>query len=78
MLFMSKKQKIKVKLDTLKTLIVVFMTALFGVFGYGVIHYKDLDLVLSIAVGVATVLLISTLCYLGMLFGKEFEKLEKK
>lgn len=38
---MSKKEKIKLELDIIKALILACLTAIFGIFGYSVINYKN-------------------------------------
>ena len=37
---MSKKDKIKIELDILKAIIILCLTALFGIFGYSVVNYQ--------------------------------------
>lgn len=55
---MSKKERIKAKLDLLKVLIVAILTAFFGIISFTAIHYKTLDYVLSICVTVGIVILL--------------------
>lgn len=51
---MSQKERIKLEIDVLKALILAFLTALFGIFGYCVLNYSSIDWVqaLFIALGV--------------------------
>lgn len=51
---MSQKERIKLEIDVLKALILAFLTALFGIFGYCVLNYSNIDWIqaLFIALGV--------------------------
>ncbi|ARJ57045.1 hypothetical protein CCUN_1458 [Campylobacter cuniculorum DSM 23162 = LMG 24588] len=51
-------------------------SALFGVVGFALIHYKTLDFVLSLMVWIIVLLL--ALVYLSINFNKELDKLEKE
>ncbi len=75
---MSKKERIKAKLDLLKVLIVAILTAFFGIISFATIHYKTLDYVLSICVTAGIVILLLILVYLGIDFNRELNKLEKE
>lgn len=75
---MSKKERIKAKLDLLKVLIVAILTAFFGIISFTAIHYKTLDYVLSICVTAGIVILLLILVYLGIDFNRELNKLEKE
>ena len=72
---MSRADRIKAKLDLLKLLIIAILTALFGVVGFAVTHYKTLDFVLSFMVWIIVLLL--ALVTLGIDFNKELDKKEK-
>lgn len=74
---MSKKERVKTMLDFLKAIIIAFLTALFGVFGYAIVNYERLDLVRSLGVGLGAVVLIGCLGVAMVAFFKELNKLEK-
>ncbi|MGX3043916.1 hypothetical protein [Helicobacter sp. T3_23-1056] len=74
---MSKKDKVKATLSFLQAVIICLITALFAIFGYAAIHYKDFDLVLGISVGLSVLLLVIVLCVFGTYFKKNLKKLEK-
>ena len=52
---MSKKERVKVTIDILKAVILALMTALFGIFGFIVVHLYSLKFmqVLMIVAGIA-------------------------
>lgn len=49
---MSKKERLQARLDYLKALIIAFLVALFGIFGYTAVNYKEIDLVLGICIAI--------------------------
>lgn len=51
---MSQKERIKLEIDVLKALMLAFLTAIFGIFGYCAINYNHIDWIqaLFIALGV--------------------------
>lgn len=75
---MGKKQRIKIKLDMLKTLIMLFLTALFGVFAYSFAHYKNYDKSDALVLSFCVLLLAFILLILSHSFFKESEKFVKK
>lgn len=74
---MSKKDRIKTKLDLLKSLILGFMTALFGVGGYTFAHRNELNYIDYIVIGIVAMILVGLICWCGFSFKKELDKLEK-
>lgn len=56
---MSQKEEILNLLDGLKALIITCLTGLFGMLGYTVINYKELDLIQSVIIGIGCIVLIS-------------------
>ena len=62
---MSKKDSIKSHIDTLRAVLIAFMTAIFGIFGYIIIHidngFSKLQTILGI---VAVVLLCAGLAFI--------------
>lgn len=76
---MSKKERVKTILDTLKTAIFVFMTALFGLFGWAAVNHelvgKDKFILLGVIIGIV---ILSALCVGAVVwFFKELKRLEK-
>ncbi|TQR33806.1 hypothetical protein DMB92_02675 [Campylobacter sp. MIT 99-7217] len=67
---MSKKERIKLEIDILKALILAFLTAIFGIFGYSVINYQSIDLVKAVAI----MLGIMVLCILLYICAKKVLK----
>lgn len=55
---MSRKERVKTMLDMLKAIIIAFLTALFGLFGYAVINYEKLDMIRALGVGFGAIVLI--------------------
>ena len=75
---MGKKQRIKIKLDMLKTLIALFLAALFGVLAYSFAHYKSYDKNDVFVLGFCVLLLAFILLMLSHSFFKESDKFIKK
>lgn len=74
---MSKKDRVKTKLDLLKSLILGFMTALFGVGGYTFANRNELHLIDYATIGIVSCILVGLICWCGFSFKKELDKLEK-
>lgn len=74
---MSRKERVKTMLDMLKAIIIAFLTALFGLFGYAVINYEKLDMVRALGVVFGAIVLIAFLILSITLFFKELDELEK-
>ncbi|TLD86682.1 MULTISPECIES: hypothetical protein [Helicobacter] len=74
---MSRKERVKIMLDMLKAIIIAFLTALFGLFGYAVINYEKLDMVRALGVVFGAIVLIAFLILSIALFFKELDELEK-
>lgn len=76
---MSKKERIKTMLNALIAVIVVFLTTLFGVFGFAAMQYKALSddnvLLWSVVAGVG--FLVFGLAVFVKWFFKELKRLEK-
>ena len=75
---MSRKEKIKAKIDLFKTLIVTTLTALFGVLSYAVLNYQSFDMIISVAVAMSVLILMFGLIFLAKSFSKELDNLEKE
>ncbi|MGX3045401.1 hypothetical protein [Helicobacter sp. T3_23-1056] len=74
---MSKKDRAKSKLDMLRSLILGFMTALFGAGGYAFTHHKELTFWEAIIISVCMLFFISAILWCGYEYNKELNKLEK-
>lgn len=74
---MSKKDRVKTKLDLLKSLMLGFMTALFGVGGYTFANRNELIYIDYTVIGIVAIILVVLICWCGFSFKKELDKLEK-
>lgn len=45
---MAQKERIKLEIDVLKALMLAFLTAIFGIFGYCVLNYSRIDWIQAI------------------------------
>lgn len=45
---MAQKERIKLEIDVLKALMLAFLTAIFGIFGYCVLNYSHIDWIQAI------------------------------
>lgn len=74
---MSKKDKVTSTIDVLKVAMVSLLTALFGVFAWAIIHYKEIDLV-QLVCGVVVILVIGVgLFVVAKALIKNLNKLEE-
>lgn len=62
---MSKKEKIRLEIDILKALILAFLTAIFGIFGYSVLNYSRIDWIQGIFIALGVILSLVILYALG-------------
>ena len=62
---MSNKDRIKLDVDILKALILAFLTAIFGIFGYSVLNYSHIDLIQGILIALGIILSFVILYILG-------------
>lgn len=75
--YMSKKERVKSKIDLLKTFIVACLTALFGVVSFTALYYDTITRAkLCLAIGGIVILLVA-LAYFLYSYGKELDRLEK-
>lgn len=72
---MSKKERLQARLDYLKALIIAFLVALFGIFGYTATHYKEIDLVLGVSIGI--IVLLCGIYVANKAFNKRLDDLEE-
>jgi len=71
-------EAIKVRIDLQKSFVMAFLIALFGIFGYTFIHFKELEN--SIEVHIITIAVETLISLIGYLMGsimKKVNKLEK-
>ena len=74
---MSKKERVKTKLDLLKAFIMTCIAALFGVMSFTAMYYDEISPIkLYLSIGGAVLLILFLVLFL-FLFGKEIDKLEK-
>ena len=59
---MAQKERIKLEIDVLKALILAFLTAIFGIFGYALINYAKIDILQGIGgfVGLIIIFIVFT------------------
>lgn len=72
---MSRKEEILAILDGIKTLVVAFLSALFGVLGYSVINYEKLATAQAIVIALATVFLLVIVSILLRVYMKKARQL---
>lgn len=72
---MSKKDEIIAILDGIKTLIVTFLSALFGVLGYSVINYDKFVTFQAIVIAIATISLLLIVSILLKIYIKKAKQL---
>ena len=74
---LKSKDSIKILVDFYKNIIMVLITALFGVFAYSYIHYKAFESVDFYLIIAAAVLLGVILCLIVRQFIIELKRLDK-
>lgn len=74
---MSKKERLQARLDYLKALIIAFLVALFGIFGYTATHYKEIDLVLGVCIAIGIIVLLCGIYVANRAFNKRLDDLEE-
>ncbi|CAM2929228.1 hypothetical protein HEBU111660_06770 [Helicobacter burdigaliensis] len=75
--FMSKKDKIKLEIDILKALILAFLTAIFGIFGYSVLNYNRIDWVQGAFIALGIIFSCLVLYILGKRVYKILKQIEE-
>ena len=76
-LILSRKERLKVRLDYLKTLIFTCIAGIFGIVGYVAINFGNISFGLGIAVFSGFVLLALIVFFANRAFDKRLDKLEK-
>lgn len=71
------KREIAFKLGLYEKITLVLITALFSVFGYCVIHYKELDFIISVCAAIGALSLILALALFVALIFKELKNLRR-
>lgn len=74
---MSKKEKVKVRLDFLKTLIFTCIAGIFGIVGYVAVNFDNISRKLGIATFAGFVLLGLIVFFANRAFNKRLDELEK-
>lgn len=74
---MSKKERIRFTLDFVKGLIFAFLTALFGIFAFVVIHIDTINLFQSIASAVGIFIIVVSFFFLVRYLVKKLNELEE-
>lgn len=67
---MSQKEQVKATIDILKAVILALMTALFGIFGYIVVHLYSLKL-MQVAMIVCGIVILAMFFYLAIKYLKK-------
>lgn len=67
---MSRKERVKTTIDILKAVILALMTALFGIFGYIVVHLYSLKL-MQVLMIVCGVVILAVFFYLAIKYLKK-------
>lgn len=67
---MSRKERVKTTIDILKAVILALMTALFGIFGYIVVHLYSLKL-MQVLIIVCGVVILAVFFYLAIKYLKK-------
>lgn len=74
---MSNKERIKLEIDVLKALLLAFLTAIFGVFGYSVINYQKIDILQGISIIAGLFILFLIVYFLAKRTIKNLNKIEE-
>lgn len=75
---MGKKDKIQAKIDIIKALLLSFMAALFGIFGYVVTQNEQLTAFRIVCVVIGVLFLVAAILLCGRTLKTELDKLEKE
>ncbi|WP_297192393.1 hypothetical protein [uncultured Campylobacter sp.] len=73
---MSQKERIKAEIDVLKALILAFLTAIFGIFGFTLINYQKINLLQGIGIIIGLFFLLAVLYLIAKRIIKNLNKLE--
>lgn len=67
---MSRKERVKTTIDIVKAIILALMTALFGIFGYIVVHLYSLKL-MQVLMIVGGIIILAVFFYLAIKYLKK-------
>lgn len=74
---MSKKERIKLEIDILKALMLAFLTAIFGIFGFTLMNYQRINLLQAMGIFVGLILLFGVLYILAKRMILNLNKIEE-
>ncbi len=74
---MSKKERLKIRLDYLKTLIFTCLVGIFGMIGYVAVNFDNISRKLGIAIFAGFVLLGLIVFFANRAFDKRLDELEE-
>lgn len=74
---MSKKERLKIRLDYLKTLIFTCLVGIFGMIGYVAVNFDDISQKLGIAIFAGFVVLGLIVFFANRAFDKRLDELEE-
>ena len=74
---MSRKERIKLEIDILKMLIIAFLSAIFGIFGYCVLNYSHINLIQSLFIALGIILSFIALFLLSKRIYKILKEIEE-
>ena len=74
---MSQKERIKLEIDILKALILAFLTAIFGIFGYTLINYAKIDILQGIGGFVGLIIIFVALYFVVKRIIKNLKQIEE-
>lgn len=74
---MSRKERVKVRLDYLKTLIFTCIAGVFGIVGYVAVNFDNIGFWLGIAIFIGFILLVLTIFFANQSFDKKLDELER-
>lgn len=74
---MSKKERLKIRLDYLKTLVFTCLAGIFGIVGYVAINFDDIGFRLGVFIAIGVVALSLILFFANRGFDKGLDELEE-
>ena len=74
---MSQKERIKAEIDILKALIIAFLTAIFGMFGWALIHYESMKLLQGVGVFLGVCVIVVFIYLVSKRIIKNLDTLER-
>lgn len=74
---MSKKERVKTNIDILKALLLALLSAIFAIFAYCVINYKNIDIIQGISIALGIIFLALALFFIVKKMLKNLDFLEE-